>query len=303
MKKKIALMLVILALCLCTVGCSNFDKAEAADFAFSCTEMESSTYHRGAYISVYPQATNVSDTTFRYTGCQHGIGMSAELFCLRDGDEYVISLWDIQTSDVCRDVKYEIAPGETVGEQLSVTVPNDAPLGAYHMRISFKGFVGIVENVLTIVERSPSAITETGEEKFDPDATAQDIEFSYEFHDAVTNLPTDRTEYHVRENIAIDGMITNVSDKVLTYTKVRGMFVKLCLYCETDDGRYEMSYHEMKHNTVPPQEVEFAPGRTVVENRYLFYSEDHNAPAGTYHLEISVPGFQQTFYNVLTVVE
>jgi hypothetical protein len=107
----------------------------------------------------------------------------------------------------------------------------------------------------------------------------------------------------VGENIAIDGMITNVSDKVLTYTKVRGMFVKLCLYCETDDGRYEMPYFEMKHNTVPPQEVEFVPGRTVVENRYLFYSEDHNAPVGTYHLEISVPGFQQTFYGVLTVVE
>jgi hypothetical protein len=164
-----------------------------------------------------------------------------------------------------------------------------------------------VENVLTVVDDSFYAVRETGEEKFDPDATAQDIEFSYEFHDAVTNLPTDRTEYHVGELVAIDGMITNVSDKELTYIdvngNVKGMFVKLCLYCETDDGRYEMPYFDMKVNTVPPQEVEFVPGRTVVENRYLFYSEDHNAPVGTYHLEISVPGFQQTFYGVLTVVE
>jgi DNA replicative helicase MCM subunit Mcm2 (Cdc46/Mcm family) len=163
--------------------------------------------------------------------------------------------------------------------------------------------VNVDDDATAEPQKGFSEITETSEEKFDPDATAQDIEFSYEFRDASTNQPTDRTEYHVGELVAIDGMITNVSDKVLTYTKVRGMFVKLCLYCETDDGRYEMSYYEMKHNTVPPQEVEFVPGRTVVENRYLFYSEDHNAPVGTYHLEISVPGFQQTFYGVLTVVE
>ena len=81
------------------------------------------------------------------------------------------------------------------------------------------------------------------------------------------------------------------------------MFVKLCLYCETDDGGYEMPYFDMKVNTVPPQEIEHSPGVTRCENRYCFYSEDHNAPAGTYHLEISVPGFQQTFYGVLTVVE
>ena len=170
------------------------------------------------------------------------------------------------------------------------------------MRISFNGFFGTVENVLTVVDDSFYAIRETGEEKFDPDATAQDIEFSYESHDASTNQPTDRTEYHVGELVAIDGMITNVSDKVLTYTKVRGMFVKLCLYCETDGGRYEMPYLDMKHNTVPPQEVEFAPGATITELRYCFKT-DESTPAGTYHLKISVPGFEQTFYNVLTVVE
>jgi hypothetical protein len=303
MKKKIALMLVILALCLCAVGCSDIDRATAADFAFSAGETDNTVYSRGAHFSMQARVTNVSDQVFRYDGCQHDNGVSATLYCETETGEYSLEVWHIQTSDECHRVRYTLEAGETAVDTFDVSVPNDAPLGAYHMRISFKGFVGIVENVLTIVERSPSAITEIGEEKFDPDATAQDIEFSYEFHDAVTNLPTDRTEYHVGENIAIDGMITNVSDKVLTYTKVRGMFVKLCLYCETDDGRYEMPYFEMKHNTVPPQEVEFVPGRTVVENRYLFYSEDHNAPVGTYHLEISVPGFQQTFYGVLTVVE
>jgi hypothetical protein len=64
-----------------------------------------------------------------------------------------------------------------------------------------------------------------------------------------------------------------------------------------------MPYFDMKVNTVPPQEIELSPGVTRCENRYCFYSEDHNAPVGTYHLEISVPGFQQTFYGVLTVVE
>ena len=130
-----------------------------------------------------------------------------------------------------------------------------------------------------------------------------DIAFSYHFIDHETRVPVDKTTFRPDEAINILGYITNVSDKVFTYTEVLGMFVKLCLYCETDDGRYEMPYFDMKVNTVPPQEIELSPGVTRCENRYCFYSEDHNAPAGTYHLEISVPGFQQTFYGVLTVVE
>jgi hypothetical protein len=303
MKKKIALMLVAFALCLCAVGCSDIDRATAADFAFSAGETDNTVYSRGAHFSMQARVTNVSDKTFRYVDCQHDNGVSATLYCETESGEYQLEIWHIQTADVCYRVRYTFEPGETAVDTFDVSVPNDAPLGAYHMRISFKGFVGIVENVLTIVERSPSAITETGEEKFDPDATVADIAFSYHLIDHETRVPVDKTTFRPDEAINILGYITNVSDKVLTYTKVRGMFVKLCLYCETDDGRYEMPYFEMKHNTVPPQEVEFVPGRTVVENRYLFYSEDHNAPAGTYHLEISVPGFQQTFYGVLTVVE
>jgi hypothetical protein len=58
----------------------------------------------------------------------------------------------------------------------------------------------------------------------------------------------------------------------------------------------------MKFNAVPPREVEFVPGATITEVRYCF-KIDESTPAGTYHLKISVPGFQQTFYGVLTVVE
>ena len=292
MKKKIALMLVVFSLCLCTVGCSNFDKAEAADFAFFCAETESSTYHRGAYISVYPQATNVSDTTFRYTGCQHGVGMSAELFCLRDGDEYVISLWDIQTSDVCRDVKYEIAPGETVGEQFSVTVPHDAPTGVYHLRINYKGLVGTVENVFVLVENP----WDTPEEREAAERRPWDFHFGF-------CVVESRSVIKKGENVEAFFYITNTSGEDHVFMSADtgiSSYVTVELLCQTADGEYR---HRMERsmNDAEPQPTVFKARDT--DRGYIKNLLPDDAPAGTYSVRLSYGDDYQVFTDVLTVVE
>ena len=152
MKKKIALMLVVFSLCLCTVGCSNIDRASAADFSFSAGEMKSEVYRPGAYFAVHPQVTNVSDRTFRYVACQHDCGLSAQLYCMTEEGEYTLDVWAVRTEDVCRRVKYIVEPGETLSDRFDVSVPHDAPLGAYHMRIWYNGLTGTVENVFTLIE-------------------------------------------------------------------------------------------------------------------------------------------------------
>ena len=152
MKRTIALMLVTFALCLCAVGCSDIDRATAADFAFSAGETANTVYQRGAHFSMQARVTNVSDKTFRYVDCQHDNGVSATLYCETESGEYQLEIWHIQTADVCYRVRYTFEPGETAADVFDVSVPDDAPTGVYHMRISFNGFFGIVENVLTVVE-------------------------------------------------------------------------------------------------------------------------------------------------------
>ncbi len=154
-------------------------------------------------------------------------------------------------------------------------------------------------------EGSPTGVLETSFEKFDPNATAADIEFSYQMRDATTGEPIRKTTYHADEMISIDGTITNVSQKALTYMGTGEMEMTLLLYCETEDGEYAMPYVLLKtpsSQAAIPRERELAPGATHTETRYTFNSE-RNAPTGSYHLEVSVDGFYQTFYNVLTVIE
>lgn len=315
MKRKIVLMLVAFALCLGTAGCAlrtddadaqgaSVENMTAEDLDFSYELLDS--FHRyaraGGTLHIQGYVTNISENTYAFSG-DTVPEVHLVLYCQKGEQRYVISHEPIAVPTAGAAAS-GFAPGEKLASyRYAYVIPDDAPLGAYCLEVSYRGCSQVFENVVEVIDYSPYAILETGEEKFDPDATVADIAFSYHLIDHETRVPVDKTTFRPDEAINILGYITNVSDKVLTYTEVRGMFVKLCLYCETDDGRYEMSYVDMKHNTVPPQEVEFVPGRTVVENRYCFYSEDHNAPVGTYHLEISVPGFQQTFYGVLTVVE
>lgn len=318
MKRKIVLMLVAFALCLGTAGCAlrtddadaqgaSVENMTAEDLDFSYELLDS--FHRyaraGGTLHIQGYVTNISENTYAFSG-DTVPEVHLVLYCQKGEQRYVISHEPIAVPTAGAAAS-GFAPGEKLASyRYAYVIPDDAPLGAYCLEVSYRGCSQVFENVVEVIDYSPYAILETGEEKFDPDATAQDIEFSYEFRDASTNLPTDRTEYHVGELVAIDGMITNVSDKELTYIdvngNVKGMFVKLCLYCETDGGRYEVSYLEMKFNAVPPRECEFSPGATITEVRYCFKT-DESTPAGTYHLEISVPGFQQTFYGVLTVVE
>ena len=147
-----------------------------------------------------------------------------------------------------------------------------------------------------------SEITETGAEKFDPDATVEDIVFSYDIRHPEINVPVHKTTYRSDEEIPFYGYITNVSQKDFTYIGTGELDMTLSLYCETDDGKYVMSYSPIKMNSSIPTECSFEAGATHCEVRYTFNSA-HNAPAGSYHLEIGVAGFTQTFYNVLTVTE
>ena len=150
-------------------------------------------------------------------------------------------------------------------------------------------------------QKEISEITETGEEKFDPDATVEDFVFAYDIRDHKLHLPVHKKTFRPDEAISIYGYITNVSEKDFTYTGLRGELI-MSLYCETDDGKYVMAHVPIKYPS-GSKESTFKAGTTRIEHGYCFYSEDHNAPAGSYHLEIGIAGFTQTFYNILTIAE
>ncbi len=151
MKRRILFVLLALALCLGITGCSRpLEDADTKDLEFSYTlEDGKNEHHRGETVNIHANITNVSDKTYAYRG-KGRVEVAASLYCEVDGETYRIRATMGENEVASWDC--ELAPGQTSGCLNIFRVPSDAPLGSYHVRVYYKDFEQVFENVLTIVE-------------------------------------------------------------------------------------------------------------------------------------------------------
>lgn len=145
-------IILLMVFCLIVTGCAQkLENAEVQDMelSYALEEDERTEYRRGETINVHAIITNVSNKTYAYRGIGR-VDVAASLYCEVDGETYRIRSTmggnDVAPWDC------ELAPGETSGCLNIFKVPSDAPLGSYHIRVYYKDFEQVFENVLTVIE-------------------------------------------------------------------------------------------------------------------------------------------------------
>ena len=282
---RLLLALSALLLCFSCTGCGNsFDKAPATDFSFSYALPDGATVMRGETLAVLPQLTNISENTYRYKSCQHDHPFFAVLFCQNGEEEYRLPPEPYgETTEQCYTVKYEVAAGATKTGRESFKIPEDAPLGAYHLLVYFRNFEQVFENAVTVVRNDDELI----------EAKKDDFAFSYEVIDP-------KADYARGETVQIKGMITNQSDRSFFYQGTGAVALKVSLYCPTGGE----DFHVMGTPAPTEQErreCEFAPGAT--DAWVWSFTIPDDAPAGAYNVKVYYRHFEQSFSGALTVKE
>lgn len=120
------------------------------DFAFRYYAKEQA-YQKGARIEFKAELTNDSDNRHRYYGIYSDFNASATLYCVVDGEEYHVPYEDLAFTEDALSTRIIDAHGLST-RTYYFNIPEDAPNGAYHLRLSYKTATETFYNVFTLSE-------------------------------------------------------------------------------------------------------------------------------------------------------
>ena len=122
------------------------DVTKSSVFKFSY-QTEKTQWKRGETYSVDTALENISGEVFPYSGSST-CGPNIIIYCGEPGNKFTLtgSTW------FHTDIINGIQPGKTYGLRVMYTVPEDAPLGKYHILLTFEDYYQFFENAIEIVE-------------------------------------------------------------------------------------------------------------------------------------------------------
>lgn len=184
-------LLVGLFASLC-IGCERKDEEETyneTDFSFQYLLPIEQAYQRGARIDIQTELINDSDYPYSYYGTYFDFHACPTLFCIVDGEEYCIPPGDMfAIPDDAPSLKTVDAHKSRVWS-FYFDIPKDAPIGNYHLRLSYKTATKTFLNVFTLASPitldKSSNILEIGSGEFSEETLKQAIT---EYRDYYTNI-------------------------------------------------------------------------------------------------------------------
>ncbi|MBO5222357.1 MAG: hypothetical protein J6C26_08590 [Clostridia bacterium] len=122
------------------------DVTKSSVFKFSY-QTEKTQWKRGETYSVDTALENISGEVFPYSGTS-SCGPHIEIYCGEPGNKFSLSGMFSSNTDIINGIQ----PGETYMSGAIYTVPEDAPLGKYHILLTFEDYYQFFENAIEIVE-------------------------------------------------------------------------------------------------------------------------------------------------------
>jgi len=156
MKRIIQIGFLILAITLLAslcMGCNQKDDEKTfneTDFAFQYYAKEQ-VYQKGARIELKAELINDSDNRHRYYGIYSDFNASSTLYCVVDGEEYHIPYEDLVFTDDAPSTKL-VDAHQSSTRTYYFNIPEDAPSGEYHLRLSYKTATETFYNIFTLSE-------------------------------------------------------------------------------------------------------------------------------------------------------
>ncbi len=203
----------------------------AGPFSFSYSIQALQGVDRGKTITINTTMTNISMETIRAQGSSSDREAHVSLYCITDAASG--TLQDIApllayTTNV---VPHTYAPGETVSGELTFTIPEDAPTGAYHLELSYPynpALAVTFEDVFTLsrprVEPKTPHVT----------LTLNGEEYPLSGGHLITGSLIGEVESGIQSAIAIDGMppttledIRSMDGGAVVRQDLSGLFTRL----------------------------------------------------------------------------
>ena len=121
-------------------------------FKFSYTGKKT-VWKRGEDVVAVASQEYLGEEVYPYKGSS-SLGPYITVYCNVDGSlELTEESYGIPNTTTCTtDVQEGIQPGDVDRFDAVMHVPDDAPLGKYHIKLSFEGYYQIFENAIEIVE-------------------------------------------------------------------------------------------------------------------------------------------------------
>lgn len=140
---------LILATCVIVLGmlCTSCSKEQKFEFYYELEEME---WSKGTSNEIRVTIINASEKEYKYEGAYSTFCADAKLYCKKDDTEYQISR---EENSITTDVGiHTVKNGEERSTIYRFNIPTDAPLGEYHLELSYDGYKEVFHNVLIITE-------------------------------------------------------------------------------------------------------------------------------------------------------
>ena len=131
MKKTLIILSFILVISASIILASCHDNSSYRfDFFYS---VKNTSINRGEHIEIEVTLKNSSEKQYKYVGSESDFRASAELYC--NETDYIIHCDPVPSTD---DIgKHSVAPGESRMFVYGFMIPQDAPAGEYHLKLSF----------------------------------------------------------------------------------------------------------------------------------------------------------------------
>ena len=142
-KKRLVLCCILLCMLFLFTGCKSIYK-----FTFDYT-IDTTEYTRGSEVQLTAILTNDSGFTYSYYGASTDFRAHVYLYHESEDGIYVMPM---KTYVTCDRARYRIENGASKIRVVHFTIPSDAPLGEYNLKLSFKKQWVEYENVLRVVE-------------------------------------------------------------------------------------------------------------------------------------------------------
>ncbi len=204
-------------------------------------------------------------------------------------------------ADASSEKQQEILPGEVAVSCAHLEVPKDAPVGKYHLELSFLGHSQVFENAIEIVDSLDSF---QGEK---PGSYPFKLSFYDDYAVWKRSACKNGEEYYWQafvtaiEYIGEEPYVYNTSGAFYGTTPAFAIYYNEDGSTELTEQSYQLTRGNISAIPSEPVGQTIQPGEFTVNSDFVKIPKD--APLGKYHIKLSFEGYYQIFENAIEIVE